>query len=116
MSDMLKYIVDLLQHDTMLLHALLAIVSSMLFTQWVKFQYASWLTVERHKQVTRVIASAIAFLAYGLMDETGNVRNIIVIGLLCAWASPTAYWIAMKLLYHFFPSMESVLSGKPQEK
>lgn len=93
---------------------LVALVISWSLTQFIKT--APWITRKPEPQrrtLTNLIAFALGFApAWLLWPERGIVAGVLATAI--GAASPTAYKLAVRTLYHFWPWLEPKLSAAPR--
>lgn len=120
MQDTLRWIVEAVQDVNAFLttatpvRAVLAgWLVSWAATQAIKFAPAlQTLPSDLHRAYTRLIAFDLAAVTTGLLWP-GEFGGKLLSAALVGWFAPTAYAVLARVLYHFFPWLETRLSARP---
>jgi hypothetical protein len=94
-----------------------SIIAGSMLTQFIKFQLPDWLTDKDHSRRVRLFSVAVTFAVCVALWPIGDTRSIkFAIAFTAAISAPTLYWLAVKVLYHFWPWLDTTLSARPEEK
>ncbi len=105
----------------------IGVIGGLLFswaaTQRVKFMLPTTWSTAKFKSVTRTVATLTAFgFCYGLWEAIDHMRSdpsserplAIIISIGCALASPLIYTLTLKVVEHFFPWIDNIMSARPE--
>jgi hypothetical protein len=113
MHDWLRMVFDFLSVPSESRALLLAIFGGMMFTQWFKFQLPATLPDDDHARTVRTVSSIIgAFLCLALWPRHPHA-SAYAMAFISGISTPTAYWLMVRVLYHYVPWAEDVLSARP---
>lgn len=97
---------------------ILAILAGLFFTQWVKFQLPEMWSDDLHKRITRAIGTLLTSGICCMLWPIGMSPWFVMAGfsLVTGLASPTIYWVAMKVIYRKWPWLNDMMSARPDAK
>jgi hypothetical protein len=90
-----------------------SLIAGVMATQWFKFLFPIWLNDKNHTLAVRILATFITTFIFLLMAPPEKLPTTMAIAILVGLSSPTIYWLTVKVLYHYFPWTEDMLSARP---
>jgi hypothetical protein len=114
MPDWIRQVLEFASHPSVGRAIVVAQLASMLLTQFVKFQLPEWLSDAAHARRVRLFAALVSMIVSMTLWPVDDTRVVkVVFAAVAAVASPTTYWLAVKVLYHFWPWLDTTLSARP---
>lgn len=114
MYEWLKYAFNFVALPSVGRAIVLALVAGIMLTQLIKFQLPDWLTDKEHSRRIRLFSCLVTLaVCYALWPNEDTQVTALVISAIVGVSSPTIYWLAVKVLYHYWPWLDSSLSARP---
>ena len=119
---MIKWATELLLNYPEAIGVIGGLLFSWAATQTIKFMFPAKWTEARFNSVTRIVAMVTAFaFCYGLWEAIDHMREdptnerplALIVSIGAAFASPIVYTLTLKVVTHFFPWINSVMSARP---
>lgn len=116
MYEWMKYIVNFVALPSVGRAIVMALLAGIMLTQLIKFQLPDWLTDKEHSRRIRLFSCAVTLAVCYALWPAGDTQVVsLVISTVVGISSPTIYWLAVKVLYHFWPWMDTSLSARPEQ-
>lgn len=118
MFEWIRYVLEFIAAPSVGRAIAFSLLAGIMLTQLVKFQLPEWLSDKEHARRIRLFSCAVTLaVCYALWPAGEAPLIILVISAVVGISSPTIYWVAVKVLYHFWPWLDCTLSARPgQEK
>jgi len=119
-EEKVTFVVSLMTEYPRLAAGLFGLVASFFVTQFFKSFLPDSFDDRTHRRASQAIAFGSCYvftLGFWAAMIPGGFRSISLghwTALADAFASPTLYWATMRALYWKWPSLETVISGRPR--
>lgn len=116
MFEWVKYVMEFIATPSAGRAIALALLAGIMLTQLVKFQLPEWLSNKEHARRVRLFSVAVTLaVCYALWPLGEGALVVFIISAVVGISSPTIYWLAVKVLYHFWPWLDNTLSARPEQ-